>query len=93
MKRIKTFGGKIVLLTGFVFVPFGAVAQSTQQTPPTNAGSADDVTVLAKELKNPVGDLYSITFQKPTNLSARKDILNVQARLNPSTMCDGVVEI
>jgi hypothetical protein len=36
---------------------FGDAAQSTAPSPPTNTGSQDDATALAKMLQNPIGGL------------------------------------
>ena len=64
-------------------VSFGVAAQSPEPNPPSDAGSAEDATALAKKLQNPIGDLYSFPFQNNANFNygphkGTQDILNIQ---------------
>jgi hypothetical protein len=70
-------------LVAILVLSSGGTARSAEPGPPSDAGSADDATALAKKLQNPIGDLYSFPFQDNTNFNTgpnkgTQDILNIQ---------------
>jgi len=77
--RLKMF----LFAVSFSIVGASAYGQSQTPTPPVEADSAEDSTSLAKQLQNPIGELYSFPFQNNTNFNTGphkgiQDILNVQ---------------
>jgi hypothetical protein len=56
-----------VSLLALSFISAGATVRVQSQAMPSDEGGGDDTTALAKKLQNPIGTLYSVSFQNNTN--------------------------